>query len=49
MQKTGLEIFGSIFEDKTLNEFDREGRPLLELSGQSPTVMAVEKLLQTLL
>jgi len=49
VQQTGLEIFGSIPEDKLLNEFDREGRPLLELPRQSPGVMAVEKLLQTLL
>lgn len=49
VQQTGLEVFGSIPEDKMLNEFDREGRPLLELPRQSPSVMAVEKLLQTLL
>ena len=49
VQKTGLEIFGSIPEDKMLNEFDRAGRPLLELPRQSPAVMAVEKMLQTLL
>jgi len=49
VQETGLEIFGSIPEDKMINEFDREGRPLLELPRQSPGVMAVEKLLQTLL
>ncbi|MDR3588461.1 MAG: AAA family ATPase [Negativicutes bacterium] len=49
VQKTGLEIFGSIPEDKTLNEFDREGRPLLELPRQSPSVTAIEKLCQMLL
>ena len=49
VQKTGLEIFGSIPEDKMLNEFDRAGRPLLELPRQSPAVMAAGKLLQKLL
>ncbi len=34
--KTGLELFGFIPEDPCITQFDLEGRPLLEIPGDSP-------------
>jgi CO dehydrogenase maturation factor len=39
--KTGLDLFGFVPEDPRLTQFDLEGRPLLELPGDSPAYEAV--------
>lgn len=42
----GLEVLGCIPEDKTLNEYDRDGKPLLDLPIDSPSLAAVRQILQ---
>lgn len=49
LAKTGLEVLGRIPEDKTLNEYDRAGRTLLELPNDSDCVVAVRHMLEALL
>ncbi|HML31838.1 AAA family ATPase [Sporomusa sphaeroides] len=44
--KIGLEIFGCIPEDKTINDYDRAGRSLLELPVNSPGLMAVRQIIK---
>lgn len=44
--KIGLEIFGCIPEDKTVNDYDRAGRSLLELPAASPCLMAVRQIVK---
>ncbi len=39
--KTGLDLFGFVPEDPGLTQFDLEGKPLLELPGDSPAYEAV--------
>jgi CO dehydrogenase maturation factor len=48
IEKTGLDVLGSIPEDKELNEYDRSGRSLLLLPDDSPCVAAVNQILQQL-
>jgi CO dehydrogenase maturation factor len=47
-EKTGLEILGQIPEDKTLNDYDREGKSLLGLPDDSPCLGAVRDILAEL-
>jgi len=42
----GLEIFGRIPEDEGVTEYDSVGRPIVELPDTSPSVVAVEKILE---
>lgn len=46
LQKVGLEIFGRLPEDKTVNSFDRAGKSLLELPEDSPCVVAVREIIK---
>ena len=48
IEKTGLDVLGSIPEDKELNEYDRSGKSLLELPDESPCLIAVEQILSQL-
>ena len=41
ISKTGLDLFGFVPEDPSVSQFDLEGRPLLELPGDSPAYRAV--------
>lgn len=49
VEKTGLEILGWVPEDKTLNDYDREGKSLLELPDDSPCLLAVRQVLENLI
>jgi CO dehydrogenase maturation factor len=46
---TGIELAGIIYDDKTIAEFDLEGRPLIELSDDSKPVSDVKKILNKIL
>ena len=46
LEKIGLEVWGSIPEDDTINEYDRSGKPLLEIPADSPCQLAVRKVLE---
>lgn len=46
--RTGIEVFGCIPEDKMLNEYDRSGKSLLELPSDSPGLVAVGQILRQL-
>ena len=48
VEKTGLDIMGWIPEDDQLNEYDRIGKPLLELPKDSPSVSAIRSVLSDL-
>lgn len=48
LKKAGLDILGRFPEDKILNEYDRQGRPLSELPADSPCLLAVEQMLKEL-
>jgi len=43
--KIGVDILGYIPEDKTVNDYDRAGKPLLELPIDSPCPIAVRQIL----
>ena len=45
-QEMGLEILGYIPEDENVSQYDGVGRPLLELPADSPSVMAVRRILK---
>jgi CO dehydrogenase maturation factor len=45
LRRIGLEIFGTLPEDDLLNEYDREGRSLLELPLDSPCPLAAREIL----
>ena len=49
LDKTGLDVLGWVPEDKTLNEYDRQGKPLSDLPEDSPCLAAVEQLLKQLI
>ncbi|AGA68252.1 CO dehydrogenase maturation factor [Desulfitobacterium dichloroeliminans LMG P-21439] len=49
LDKIGLEVFGWLPEDKSINEFDRAGRSLLELAPDSPCPRAVRTILEKIL
>lgn len=46
LQKIGLEVFGRLPEDRTVNSFDRAGKSLLELPEDSPCLMAVREIIK---
>ena len=45
-QQTGIDILGYIPEDENIASYDYAGKPILELPGDSPGVVAVEKILE---
>jgi CO dehydrogenase maturation factor len=48
LEAAGLEVLGSIPEDRNILEFDREGRPLIELPMDSPALREVLKIKEKL-
>ncbi|MDR1070105.1 MAG: AAA family ATPase [Gracilibacteraceae bacterium] len=49
LRRIGLEIFGILPEDDLLNEYDREGRSLLELPLDSPCPLAAREILDRIM
>lgn len=49
LKRVGLEVFAELPEDKLVNQYDREGRPLLKLPADSPCPMAVRALLKKII
>ncbi|MBZ9570803.1 AAA family ATPase [Methanobrevibacter sp. TMH8] len=47
-KETGLEVIGLIHDDKTVSEFDLEGKPLIELPDDSEPVKIVKKIIDKL-
>lgn len=47
--RIGLEILGQIPEDKTVNNYDRAGRSLMELPEDSPCLIAVDQILRQII
>ena len=48
-QETGIEILGTIYEDHEVAEYDVEGKPLVELSDDSNSVVAVSKIVSRIM
>jgi len=48
-QEMGLEILGYIPEDANVSQYDGVGRPLLELPADSPSVVAVRRILRQII
>jgi CO dehydrogenase maturation factor len=48
VQKTGLTVLAELPEDSLVNQFDRDGRSLLDLPHNSPSRQAIEALLEEL-
>jgi CO dehydrogenase maturation factor len=48
-QETGIEIVGTIYEDGEVAEYDVEGTPLVELSDDSNSVVAVSKIVSRII
>jgi CO dehydrogenase maturation factor len=48
-QKTGIEIIGTIYEDGEVAEYDIEGIPLVNLSDDSNSVVAVSEIVSRIL
>jgi CO dehydrogenase maturation factor len=48
-QETGIEIIGTIYEDGEVAEYDVEGIPLVNLSDDSDSVVAVSKIVSRIL
>jgi CO dehydrogenase maturation factor len=48
IEADGLALAGFVPEDPSVAAFELEGRPLLELPGDSPAVVAVERMLASL-
>lgn len=46
IEKTGLELIGTIPADEQVMEFDLLGKPLIDLPDDSPVVAAVDKILK---
>jgi CO dehydrogenase maturation factor len=44
IKATGIELLGTVAEDPVIRQFDSEGRPLLELPEDGPTVKAVAQI-----
>jgi len=44
--KIGLDVWGRIPDDDTINSYDRSGKPLLELPDDSPCLEAVRQILK---
>jgi CO dehydrogenase maturation factor len=49
IEKIGLDVFGCIKEDNLLNSFDREGKSLFKLPADSPTVVAIQGILDKII
>lgn len=49
LAKSGLEVLGCVPEDKLLNQYDRQGKPLSQLPQDTPANLAVREILNTLL
>jgi len=49
IEKLGIPLLGTIPSDATINEFDANGRPLVELGDLSPVYQAVTTLLKKIL
>jgi len=49
LDKIGVEVFGCIPEDRTLNQYDREGESLLNLPEDAPSYQAVKAILDKIL
>ena len=45
-EKTGLKILGSIPEDENIIEYDLVGKPITELPGNSPALIAARGVLE---
>ncbi len=48
-QETDIEIVGTIYEDHEVAEYDIEGKPLVELSDDSNSVVAVSKIVSRII
>jgi CO dehydrogenase maturation factor len=48
-QETGIEIVGTIYEDHEVAEYDVEGKPLVELSDDSNSVVAVSNIVSRII
>lgn len=48
-KEMGLEIVGTIPEDENVSEYDGVGRPLLEIPADSPSIMAVRRILKRII
>lgn len=46
LEKIGLDVWGCVPDDDTINQYDRDGRPLLELPTDSPCCAAVRQILE---
>lgn len=49
VKKVGVPVVGYIPEDSILNKYDREGKPLRELPGDAPSVIAVKTILKQII
>jgi len=49
LASSGIKLLTAIPQDRQIEQFDLEGKPLLELPGSSPAVMAVEAVMEVLL
>ncbi len=49
IQKIGLDIYGCLPEDKTVNSFDRTGKSLLDLPADSPVPVAVREIIKRII
>ena len=47
-ERFGIEVIGSLPEDEVANEYDRDGKPLLELPDDSPMLEATRAMLREL-
>jgi CO dehydrogenase maturation factor len=48
VEKTGLELFGEIPDDPNVAEYDLNAKALFALPGDSPAVLAAQKLFKGL-
>lgn len=48
VKKTGLDVLASLPEDNDINQYDREGKSLLNLPKSSPSLRAIDNLLSEL-
>lgn len=49
LKRVGLEVFAELPEDRLINQYDREGKSLLDLPEDSPCLQAVKALLKKIL
>ena len=48
VEQFGLDVLGYVPEDRDISDYDRTGRPLIELADTSPSVASVRELVQKL-